>query len=237
MYLSRIQLRLSQLKPGMLHKWGEATPYAAHQWLWQLFPQQTTRGFLFREEPQSRFYVLSQTPPLAGHELFLIETKPFNPHIENGAIMDFQLRANPVVSRNKKRCDVMMDAKFRAKAEGIAKAEWWGIQTDAANAWLQRQGNAHGFVLRRAEDEDFSGWAGDEPSSSSTFSGSDCVQAYQQHRFRRKMTEQPIAYSSVDYRGTLEVTDAAKFGQALFQGLGKSKALGCGLLMVKRARP
>nr|VUD27117.1 CRISPR-associated protein, Cse3 family protein [Salmonella sp. NCTC 7297] len=56
MYLSRIQLRFNNLRPEMLKKWHSARPYASHQWLWQLFPEQDSRSFLFREEPRGGFF-------------------------------------------------------------------------------------------------------------------------------------------------------------------------------------
>ncbi len=34
--------------------------------------------------------------------------------------------------------------------------------------------------------------------------------------------------------GKLQITDLSGFEQALFKGIGRSKAFGCGLLMIKR---
>jgi len=42
-------------------------------------------------------------------------------------------------------------------------------------------------------------------------------------------------FSSIDFTGELQITDIEKFQHTLFNGLGRSKAFGCGLLMVKRA--
>lgn len=232
MYLSRIQLRLNRLKPEMLQKWQDATPYASHQWLWQLFPEQQERNFLFRQEPKAGFYVLSETPPLIGHELFSVETKAFNPRLEEGVELDFQLRANPVITRKKRRYDVMMDAKFQAKASGIERHKWWELQTHAASRWLEEQGLQHGFSLISSPLDNFALWAGADENAS--VPAATCVNAYQQHRFQRRDGEQPVRYSSVDYAGRLKITDVARFQHALFHGIGKSKALGCGLLMVKR---
>lgn len=231
MYLSRIQLQFNRLQPEMLNKWDSATPYASHQWLWQLFPEQEARQFLFRLESHGNFFMLSAMPPLEQHALFTVETKPFNPQLTNGLVLDFQLRANPVVTRNNKRSDVMMDAKYQAKAQGVPQTQWWEQQQQAAQAWLERQGDQHGFRLIEPEVED---WWGEASAQMQAHCG--CVKAYQQHRFVRKAQEKPIIFSSVDFAGSLCITDAALFEQALFLGLGKSKALGCGMLMVKRRR-
>lgn len=234
MYLSRIHLRFNNLKPEMLKKWHSATPYASHQWLWQLFPEQKSRPFLFRLEERGRFFMLSTTPPLTQHSLFIVETKPFHPQLEQGMMLDFQLRANPVITRDNKRSDVMMDAKYQAKEQGIPREQWWERQQQAAQAWLERQGSQHGFRLMAPEADDFALWAGEEYRDVPARDG--CVMAYQQHRCVRQMQEKPITFSSVDFAGTLCVTDVSLFKRVLFEGVGKSKALGCGMLMVKRTR-
>ncbi|AUV03826.1 type I-E CRISPR-associated protein Cas6/Cse3/CasE [Phytobacter ursingii] len=238
MYLSRVQLLLNNLSPQMLHKWNEVETYASHQWLWQLFPEQESRHFLFRQEPRGRFFLLSATPPLAEHPLFIVETRAFKPQLEKGALLDFQLRANPVVTRNKKRSDVMMDAKYQAKERGENPESWRPLQRKAAQSWLVKQGEQHGFSIQMPEPDDFSQWAGVEyvNGRGGEDTDSDCVKAWQQHRFARKSEEKPVIFSSVDYAGTLCITDISSFEHVLFNGLGKSKALGCGMLMVKRRR-
>lgn len=236
MYLSRIQLRLENLTPGMLEKWQSAMPYASHQWLWQLFPDRTTRPFLFRQEPKARFFVLSETIPLLLHTLFDIETKPFIPRLEEGMELEFQLRANPVITRKAKRYDVMMDAKFQAKMRDEAREKWWDRQLEAAQLWLDKQSLQHGFRLRHSLSDEFDRWAGTEDKDDSAPALCTSISAYQQHRLMRPGADRPIMYSSVDYSGVLQITDPFCFEKALFHGIGKSKALGCGMLMVKRRR-
>lgn len=224
MYLSRVRLQLNRLTPSMLDKWGNSQPYVAHQWLWQLFPQHVERTFLFRQEPGTCFYVLSQAAPVQDHGLFSIETKAFQPQISDGMRLDFRLRANPVITRQKKRFDVLMDAKFQAKARGVEPAAWRRLQEQAAQDWLVRQGEQHGFSLMPS----WTDWEEERPAMN--------LVAYDQHRFIRRAGEQPVVFSSADYAGSLVVSDVEKFRQALFYGIGKSKALGCGLLMVRRGR-
>ncbi|ROP59515.1 CRISPR-associated Cse3 family protein [Enterobacter sp. BIGb0383] len=234
MYLSRIQLRLENLTPQMLEKWQSAMPYASHQWLWQLFPEHATRPFLFRQEPKARFFVLSDTLPLSSHTLFDIETKPFTPQLEEGMVLAFQLRANPVITRKAKRYDVMMDAKFQAKLRGEAQDTWWDRQLEAAQLWLEKQGLQHGFRLQPSSSDEFDSWAGTDDTNVSVPTAT--IDAYQQHRFMRPGADKSIMYSSVDYSGVLEIINPSSFEQALFHGIGKSKGLGCGMLMVKRRR-
>lgn len=42
-----------------------------------------------------------------------------------------------------------------------------------------------------------------------------------------------IQFSSVDYTGVLVINDPVLFLQRLAQGYGKSRAFGCGMMMIK----
>ncbi|EHL5171358.1 type I-E CRISPR-associated protein Cas6/Cse3/CasE [Escherichia coli] len=59
------------------------------------------------------------------------------------------------------------------------------------------------------------------------------VDAYRQQQLRRENSRQLIQFSSVDYTGMLTVTDPGLFVQRLSQGYGKSRAFGCGLMLIK----
>jgi len=56
--------------------------------------------------------------------------------------------------------------------------------------------------------------------------------AYQWHAMPNKGKR--AGFSSVDFVGALKITDVEQFKKALFDGIGRSKAFGCGLLMIKR---
>ncbi|MFP2516443.1 type I-E CRISPR-associated protein Cas6/Cse3/CasE [Buttiauxella agrestis] len=216
MFLSRVTLDLTKLTPAMWQKWQVAQPYASHQWLWQLFTEQNERQFLFRHEPTAQgdsFYLLSEEVPIAERSLFSISSKPFTPQLAQGMTLAFSLRANPVVTRNGKRSDVLMDAKYQAKLQGTDPSEFPDRQEKAAFAWLKAQGERGGFTVE-AQDVQISG--------------------QQRQRFARKTGEHPITFTTVDFAGSLEVTNSQLFMQTLKKGLGKSKAMGCGLLLIRR---
>jgi CRISPR system Cascade subunit CasE len=160
--------------------------------------------------------VLSKNKPRQDHNLLNVETKPFAPQINEGMHLSFCLRANPVVTRNNKRSDVLMDAKFHAKKQGVPAEKWWDLQEKAAQEWLVKQGVQRGF------------------SPVPNLDNLSNVVAHQQQRFIRQEGQSPITFSWVDYSGFLKVTEPETFLNMLCSGLGKSKSLGCGLLMVKR---
>ncbi len=76
--------------------------------------------------------------------------------------------------------------------------------------WLARQGEQNGFTLRETS-----------------------VDAYRQQQIRRGKDRQMIQFSSVDYTGVLVLNDPVLFLRRLAQGYGKSRAFGCGMMMIK----
>ena len=185
--------------------------YVMHQWLWELFPGVAQRQYLYRRETLQNgfcFYLLSASAPERTHPLFEIQTRPFAPAPDEGTALRFSLRANPVVTRNGKRHDVLMNAK-REWQLNQKQGALWTMQEQAALAWLNAQGEKGGFRLSQA-----------------------CVAAYRQQQVVKKRGEL-IQFCTVDYEGALIVTDPARFIARLHEGIGKCRAFGCGLMLIK----
>lgn len=265
---SRIQL--DEKHPAAreaLHRSLEANPYADHQWLWQFFPapKGTPRDFLFRRiEPrddrrQPLFYVVSARPPKRIHDAWIVESRPYEPELEEGARLAFELRVNPVFhemeerkpveqqaylerrrsdgltirqrpARRKIYHDVVMHAKRKLKER--AHVERWTDIEDGARPPLYE-------LVHEAVRGWFCGAYGDAGVAAkcgfSVDTASLRVDAYAQHRIRRAKGQE-IRFSTVDLTGELEVTDSGKFRDALLQGVGRAKAFGCGLLLARRIR-
>lgn len=204
-------------------------PYADHQWLWRWFPAEagTARDFLFRRqeaEGPPRFYVVSERAPLPTLGAWQASTRAYAPQLEVGESLQFELRANPTVRHDRSgkssRHDVVMEAKKKLLAErGLQRwADWTedrpalpAVIHDACAHWLKRRGEAAGFEL--------------EPHSL-------MVEAHEQHREKRGGA---LRFTAVDLAGRLTVTDPATFQSMLLQGLGRAKAFGCGLMLVRRS--
>lgn len=211
MYLSRITLYTAQLSPSQLLHLVDRGEYVMHQWLWELFPGGKERQFLYRREELQgafRFFVLSQEQP-AESALFDVQCRAFSPALSVGQTLRFNLRANPTICKAGKRHDLLMEAKRQARAQRDSQ-DIWLQQQQAALAWLSRQGDQHGFSLREVS-----------------------VDAYRQQQIRREKARQMIQFSSVDYSGVLVVNDPERFLQRLVAGYGKSRAFGCGMMMIK----
>nr|WP_276615763.1 type I-E CRISPR-associated protein Cas6/Cse3/CasE [Salmonella enterica] len=204
-------MHTSELSPAQLLHLVERGEYVMHQWLWDLFPGGKERQFLYRREELQgafRFFVLSQARP-AESAIFDVQCRPFAPELNVGQLLRFTLRANPTICKAGKRHDLLMEAKRQVKTQPDSR-DIWTYQQQRALEWVSRQGEQNGFSLREAS-----------------------VDAYRQQRIRREKSRQMIQFSSVDYTGVLVVNNPVLFLQRLAQGYGKSRAFGCGMMMIK----
>lgn len=211
MYLAKITLHTSQLSPSQLLQLVDRGEYVMHQWLWKLFPGGQERQFLYRREELQgafRFFVLSLEPP-AESEIFDIQYRPFAPTLSTGQTLRFSLRANPTICKSGKRHDLLMEAKRQVRGQ-VNGPDIWQHQQQVAQDWLARQGEQNGFSLREVN-----------------------VDAYRQQQVVRVKSRQVIQFSSVDYSGVLVVNEPTLFLRRLIQGYGKSRAFGCGLMLIK----
>lgn len=222
MYLSKVSLQSSQQARQLLLGFGGKGAYSSHQILWQLFTEEDRRSFLFREEQlpdgSKVFYVLSSVAPKVDASLFQVQSKPFLPKLHIGQRLSYKLKANPTVSVSdkqgkSKRHDVMMHAKRVAKERGVTDMEEVRLAMElAAREWMANSKRLEGWGVSLDVLPD--------------------IEAYTQHRGDKSPTN-AIRFSSVDYQGVLTVQDPDKFISQLEKGFGKSKALGCGLMLIK----
>ncbi len=227
MYFSLITPSAGQERAAA-HEWMQGA-YGEHQWLWRFFPavQGSPRDFLFRRADlgdMPRYYVLSKRIPEHCGPAWKVQSREYAPRLEVGDRLQFELRANPVVTvtheGKSKRHDVVMQEKKRLlQARGLARwDEWQGddkpgmyeLAHETCGKWLSERGKRLGFEV-------------DQHSLS--------VEAYQQHRGKKEA----LRFSTVDFSGALTVLGPETFSNALFDGIGHAKAFGCGLLLVRRA--
>jgi len=225
MYFSRVTLMPHLLSRTEKMTMFGGSAYSDHQLLWRMFSSEQ-RGFLFRKEygghndnglTQSLpvYYVVSDEVP--NDTLGLdIATKEYNPVIDVGMTFGFSLRANPVVAhkiegrKNNSRRDVLLVAKAQAKEQGVEPLLPMDL---AAKKWL----------LQRTENAGFS------------------VEADQllhdghiMQKFSKKGAKAPITISMLDYDGLLTVTDVDLFRKTLFEGIGRARGFGCGMMMIRK---
>lgn len=224
MYFSRIELNRSGAGVAQLLKKMSADDYRHHQFIWQLFKGVDVRDFIYRREDAGnwpRYYTVSAREPSDSDGLWTIETKPYAPKIDEGVKLAFSLRVNPVVTRKNDsgkgvRHDVVMDRKRQLGFKTLPKTERPALQEvmrDAGLTWLGQRAHRYGFSFEE---------------------GLVTVDGYEQHKSVKPNGDRPINFSTLDLGGVLTVTNARAFEQALFSGIGPSKGMGCGMLMVRR---
>jgi len=232
-YLSRAQLRrdpsVEALARVLLPDDHGARAYSAHRLIWSLFTgdADVKRDFLYRADApdlrrgaRAQLLILSRRAPNPDNSLLDVESKSFEPDLRDGDRLGFMLRANATRTRKTAdgksiRVDVVMDAIHKSgdRAEARSKAI-----SEAGQAWLESQGAKSGFRLVADEH-------GERPSVS--------IDGYEQWRFPGLGRDGKI--STLDFQGVLEVTDPRLFLTKLFDGFGRAKAFGCGLMLIRRA--
>lgn len=239
MYFSRLRVAPNQLP--QFAKLSQYNHYQLHQLLWQLFHDkpEKERDFLFRQDTDSHglpiFYVLSKYQPQHDGNTWLIETKPFQPKLKAGDLLSFSLRANPVgqVKQERSESEQQQHAEQR-KAKGLPEKQTKKrIHHDVVMQLKKSLSDEERQCYSQAELEQQAGekWLNERGEANGFRILSVTAQGYQQHHFKKRQ----IKISTLDFSGELQITDPEKFRQTLFHGLGRSKAFGCGLLMVKRA--
>ena len=242
LYLSRLDLRRSSrnVAPliGLLNPVDSAAQMNnGHRLLWTAMPAhmqgravESGAGegvpFLWRRDTHDgRYYVLG--PELGQEEspFFEISSRPFEPHLEPGDLLAFELSVNATVDRKigtdgsgrplRKRSDVVMDLIHRREAEAGGSVQRGSLREaaahDAAVDWLKGQGERSGFALKGLR-----------------------MEAYRVEQVPRSKGK-PARFGVLDLAGLIEVQDPAAFLGRLSRGFGRAKAFGCGLMMIRRA--
>ena len=223
-------------------QWAKS-PYGDHQWLWRFLPAEpgTPRDFLFRrrdgENNMPGFYVVSTRRPQSFSDAWQVQTRDYDPQLQEGQRLAFELRANPIVTHTvngkSRRDDVVMQEKKRLLAErGLLRWADWPDMDESKPAlyelvqarcldWLERRAEQAGFRVPTHELQDEQGVR---------IVKSVRVDGYAQHRTERK----DIRFSTVDFTGELIITNTIAFRKTLLEGLGHAKGFGCGLMLVRR---
>ncbi len=232
LYFSRGRLRarhgeaLSAIAPLLIPDDDRARASHAHRILWLLFQEtpDASRDFLWRDEGDGRYLILSQRLPTDPHDLFDLDTKPFAPALRSGDRLTFVLRANPIVAskgaldadrrarrQRGKKCDVVMHA-----LHGVRHGERGPVRDriagEAGARWLTSQGAKAGFEVV----------------------GEPTADGYAHVDIERGRGRQ-AGFSVLNFAGEIAVTDPVLFVARLAKGFGSAKAFGNGLMLIRRA--
>jgi len=214
MYMSRIRLHPEAAR----HRdyWRTFRDiYQVHQEIWKVFSRGShdVRRYLYRLDHEDQrepvILAVSEDVPIQHEQpMWRVETKEFRPQLHAGICLGFQLRANPTVNRDGKHHSVVMDEKWRLKREGTS-ARTTDIIQYAGERWLREQAERSGVRIE---------WVR--------------VENYRKHEFQCRASK--VQYATCDYHGMLTVQDPDALLHVLRRGLGRAKAFGCGMMMIRR---
>lgn len=239
LYLSRATLKSSPDIDALARTLAPDDPGARlqtdHRLVWSLFAgdRDAERDFLFRREDASRarFLILSRRRPHASSPIFDVETKDFAPTLMKGERLGFSLFANPAVThwrevngkKTRRRDDVVMHALSKVPKEERAAMRPEIIAAEG-RAWLEAQGQAAGFAIDKGVSLKVDGY--DQFDIDRRGSGA---------RGKRSGGK-AISVSVLSFDGFLTVEEPEIFLRKLGEGFGRSRAFGCGLMLIRRPR-
>lgn len=201
---------------------GGARMDAHHRLVWTAFAgdASATRDFLWRADGRGRFLVLSPRRPADTPFFEPAQTTEFAPDLRAGDRLGFALQANATRTRktgrrtargkeHKQHVDLVMDA-LPPRGEGRA-AERMATAQEVAQTWLTGQGERGGFTPDRIAVEDYS-----------------------VHRFDKGRGAASVTFGVLEMTGELRVNDPATLVATIARGIGRAKAFGCGLMLIRR---
>ena len=216
MYFSRIRFN-SKADRTQVIQYFSHNSYREHQKLWKFFDDDPNarRDFLFYRD-KNVYYVVSKRLPRAFDDLWIIDgSKNYNPFLEAGQKLSFKSRFNPIVTKDKRRIDVVTYKKMQMGYRSLPQSKRPDLNyltTEACAEWLKKRSGHHGFSFNSSEI---------------------IIHSYQKNRAWKK-DQKSITYYSADVDGILTIVDVDKFKNTLFKGIGKGRAFGCGLMLIKR---
>ncbi len=223
MYLSKIEF--SPAYPEKMVKILAKGIFSEHQMMWNLFEEDKSikRDFLYRRDDSQSlpfYYLLSAREPVKNDDIFHIETQAYNPILKKVDELHFSLRANAVKtftvknsSKKIRRRDIVEykvdEYKKKSATEQPSSSV---IRYEAGKEWLEQQGKRCGFELKHL-----------------------MVENHRYYQFKKPGDRNQRHFTSLDFLGRIKIIEPEKFlREVLLNGLGRAKAYGCGLFLVRR---
>lgn len=206
MYLSQLTLNIKNRQAVK----DQANPYELHRTLSKAFPQykHEEERILFRLEGERFESVLVQSTLEPDWEKLIVSSRYLlkEPGVKTFECLNF---AKGQLLRFRLRANpIRRDSKSKKRVALHTVEERF--------AWLERKGRSNGFIVKQ-----------DMMTSHST--------TWRQFTMPVKdIGRKKVTFNMVDYEGVLIVDNPVLLNQAVRQGIGPAKGLGCGLLSLAR---
>ena len=205
MYLSKIS------HPDFTTQKPDEREYDMHKLVWSLFqfqPYYKDRKFIFSFFERNIFIVSEEKPtPLKNSDL-KIETKNYDMNFVNGKILSFDIKINAQITRNHKKLPIMTayanDLREKGKTYTLNE-----VAEKSVKDWFSNHENSLGFRILEFT-----------------------VVSFYNHKFK-KNDGKKVTYNTIDLKGILQINHPGLFLKSLYQGIGKSRAFGCGMLLIR----
>lgn len=192
---------------------GFTAGYTLHQLVADLFGDREDRGYLFRtmtESPRdARVLILSDDPPNDDiperdwGDIRRVETKEYDVPFREDQLLDYEVRINAT--------RVVTQPSGRKKRVDV----WDAVFAEDRETELTPHDVYAEYLGRRLKD---------------AAELEHCRVVGRGDKRLGRPGRQAIRFVATDLIGTLRVLDPAAFRRTMFQGVGRSKAFGCGLL-------
>jgi CRISPR-associated protein Cas6/Cse3/CasE subtype I-E len=187
---------------------GDLTAYALHQDIWTFFPgvkkeENKQKPFIFSVQG-TKILMVSSIKPVCPNSLWKLETRSYNPIVEQGQGLMFELTFCPSYDKNGNKCSYIANNLKPINAENGTRRD----QTDKLiQDWFDRRIERLGFKVHQFEIiKDIT-------------------------RIIPK-PDGPYKFHELSLKGALEVLDVSKLLYTVFHGIGRAKRNGCGLLLL-----
>ena len=191
--------------------------YELHKLVWSFFPNRSNKKrdflyYLFNNE----LYILSKKiPALCPVVLLQRQTKECEIALRNGVYLSYDLRFNAQVTYNNRKMSIMTALAERLK-EANKRYSWNDLAYYSSLNWLKKKGRTYGFENMKSNFQ---------------------VRNFQFCKFRKKPDEKAVSFYTIDINGVLRVTNHNLLEHTFYTGIGRSKAFGCGLILMRLYSP
>jgi len=190
--------------------------YSDHQFMWGLFGHDgNKRDFLYTVH-ENKIYVVSNRIQNYKDSAIQVRTKPYEPSFKEGDSLRFDVRFNGETRIGNDRKSLVNAYKERLGED--RDLNWNELMHEAVGGWFNKNSKKYGFKVRDYHIRGYHHYSFVKMKKSSNLQNK----------------SDKVRFDSLDIRGVLEVTGPAVFVNTLYQGIGKARGYGCGLVLVAR---
>lgn len=207
------------VKPGIsTNQQPNVNTNELHQFVWTLFhPMPEIRNFLYTLYNGKIYVVSSQKPQANGHTDLQIRVNDYDVSFKKGMPLRFDVRLSLSTRISYDQKIPLITAYKKKQNENL---NWSELMHGALNEWFNKHSHKYGFRVRNffVNGSHFYHFQKTGNGKKEKNNGNDKAKT--------------VRFHSMDVCGVLEVLGPEVFVNTLYQGIGKARCYGCGLMLV-----